>query len=364
MKMLLEIIKWVVLISGGLLLYVFISLQVYRTYVKYSTKIDTPDGISSLEEIKLGGEKQWIFIRGTNQNNPVLVFLHGGPGMPVFGMASSRELDVELIEHFTVVHWDQRGTGKSYNDDLTMDSITIDRLAEDCNELIDYLRYRFNTQKVFLVGHSWGSVIGIKTVSKYPEKIHAFVGVGQIIDDYERQMTTYNFIVEESEKSDDVIAQNAIAAIGPPPFDTPEELKEKDSYIAQYGGVMHGVNPAQMGIIMFNFLTSPEYSLSEGFQTVRMKGMDFTTRALWDEMQKFDLTKEIESIQVPIYFFEGKHDMANPTILIEDFIDKLDESKDVNLIIFEKSGHFPMIEEKEKYQDQLINVVLKESQNE
>ena len=151
MKRFLQIIKWVAYILVGLLLLVFISILVYKNRLGNSTKIETSNGISSLEEITLGDLKQWIFIRGTDQKNPILIFLHGGPGTPVLGMASSRKLDAELIKHFTVVHWDQRGAGKSYNSDIPNNLMTFDRLVEDCNELIDYLRIKFNTQKVFIV---------------------------------------------------------------------------------------------------------------------------------------------------------------------------------------------------------------------
>ena len=181
MKMLLQIIKWVAYPLAGLLLG-FLGLLMYRVYLEKSTRIETPNGISSLEEIALGGLKQWIFIRGTDQDNPVLLFLHGGPGAPLLGMSSSRKHDAEVIEHFTVVHWDQRGAGKSFSSDIPVDSMTLDRFVEDCNELIDYLRNRFHTQKVFIVAHSGGTIIGIKTAYKYPEKIHAYVGVAQVIN--------------------------------------------------------------------------------------------------------------------------------------------------------------------------------------
>jgi pimeloyl-ACP methyl ester carboxylesterase len=160
-----------ILFVAGFLSLLFIGLLLYKSYLRYSTKIKTANGISLLEEITLGDLKQWIFIRGTDQNNPVLVFLHGGPGMPLLGMSSSRRRDKELIKHFTVVHWDQRGAGKSFNKDIPVHSMTYDRFVEDSNELIDYLRKRFHTPKVFLVAHSGGTVIGLKTVYRYPEKI-------------------------------------------------------------------------------------------------------------------------------------------------------------------------------------------------
>jgi len=315
-----------------------------------------------LEEITLGHLKQWIFIRGTDQSNPVLLFLHGGPGAPLLGMSSSRKYDAELIKHFTVVHWDQRGAGKSFSSDIPVDSITLDRFVEDCNELIDYLRNRFHTQKVFIVAHSAGTVIGIKTAYKYPEKIHAYVGVAQIINEYEQQKVSYDFIVEEAEKSGDVGRQNAIKAIGPPPYESPKKILETEGHIGHYGGFFHGKS-INMVIFMLNFLTSPEYSISEGIRTLRNKGFHFTMNAMWEEMKTVNLTKEIQSSKVPIYFFEGKYDMTAPTVLVEKFYDNLDAEKGKKLVIFENSAHFPMIEEKERYQELLINVVLKDSLN-
>jgi len=295
--------------------------------------------------------------------NTILIFLHGGPSAPMGGMSSSRKFDAELIKHFTVVHWDQRGAGKSYNRDIPIDSMTHHRLVEDCNELIDYVRNKFDTEKVFIVGHSAGTVIGIKTAHKYPEKIHAYVGVAQVINEYEKQKISYNFIVQEAEKSGDVKIQNAITVIGPPPYDTPEKDMEKARYIVRYGGFIHDNPVKQIGVAMLNFLTSPEYSLSEGMRTFRNKGLEFTMDAMWEEIRNINLTKEIQSIKVPIYFFEGKYDMITPTVLVENFYNNLDAEKGKKLIIFENSAHVPMLEEKEKYEGLLINVVLKESQN-
>jgi pimeloyl-ACP methyl ester carboxylesterase len=361
--MFLQIIKWAAYILVGLLLLFFISLQVYKYIIKNSTKIKTSNGISSLEEIKLGGLKQWIFIRGTDQNNPVLLFLHGGPGAPLLGMSSSRKYDAEMIKHFTVVHWDQRGAGKSFYSDIPVDSMTLDRLVEDCNDLIDYLRNRFHTQKVFIVAHSGGTIIGINTAYKYPGKIHAYVGVAQVINEYEQHKVSFDFLVEEAEKSGDVGRQNAIKAIGPPPYESPKKFLEMEGHIFHYGGFMRDKRArAQMVTLVISFLTSPEYSLSEGIRTFRNRGFDFTINAMWEELKNVNLTKEIQSIEVPIYFFEGKYDVTTPTVVVEEFYDNLDAEKGKKLFIFENSGHMPMIEEKEKYQDLLINVVLKERQ--
>ncbi len=347
----------------GFFLLLLIGLLLYKQYLRYSTRIETPNGISSLEEITLGDLKQWILIRGMDQNNPVLMFLHGGPGEPAVGMSSSRRLDAELIKHFTVVHWDQRGGGKSYNTSIPVDSMTLDRLVEDCNELIDHLRNRFDTPRVFIVAHSSGTLIGIKTAHKYPGKIHAYVGVAQIINDCEHERMNYDFVVEEAERSGNVKHQIAIKAIGPPPYETPKKLFEKAKYIVRYGGMMVDSSFRKMIGIILPYLTSPEYTLSEGIRTILGRGRNFTTNALWNEIIVVNFTKEIESIRVPIYFFEGKYDMITPTVVVEDFYKSLDAEKGKTLVIFENSGHWPMLEEKEKYEDILVNVVLKESQS-
>ena len=358
-----NIVLLIIIGISGFFLLLLIGLLLYKQYLRYSTRIETPNGISSLEEITLGDLKQWIFIRGMDQNNPVLLFLHGGPGEPTMGMSSSRKLDAELIKHFTVVHWDQRAGGKSYDPDIPVKSMILDRLVEDCNELIDHLRNRFDKLRIFIVAHSSGTLIGIKTAYRYPEKIHAYVGVSQIINDEEHERISYEYVLEEAEKSGNAKDQITIKAIGPPPYETPKKMFGKAKYIVRYGGMMRDFSVRKMIGLVLPYLTSPEYSLLEGYSTIMGRGRNFTTNALWKEITKVNFTKEIDSIKVPIYFLEGRYDMITPTVVVEEFYKKLDAEKGKELIIFENSGHYPMLEEKEKYLDILANVVLKESQD-
>ncbi len=365
MEWFLQTMKWGAIIVIELLCLVFTSLLMYRIYLKNATKIETANGISSLEEIRLGGLKQWIFIRGEERNNPVLLVLHGGPGATVGCMPSSRTLDTKLIKHFTVVHWDQRGAGKSYSKDIPIDLMTFDRLVSDCKELIDYLQNKLNRQKVFLLGYSAGSITGIKTAHKYPEKIQAYVGVSQYINDYERSKIWCDFIAEEAEKSGDVKIQNAIKGRGALSNDTNtwEKHNEQSGYLFRYGGVLHQQKIQQLGTLLLSILTSPEYSLSEAFRAVTNKDYYFSKAAMWEELKNVKIPQDIQSIQVPIYFFEGKYDKAAPTVLVENFYQHLDAKKGKKLFMFENSAHFLMTEEKEKYQDLLVNVVLKESED-
>jgi pimeloyl-ACP methyl ester carboxylesterase len=189
------------------------------------------------------------------------------------------------------------------------------------------------------------------------------VGVAQIISNHQKLAISYDFVVDAAEESGDVRRLNTLKAIGPPPFDTLEELMELNRNISHFGGVMRNAGFEQK-IAMLGFLTSPEYSLSDGLSAISLNGMEFTISALWDEMEDIDIAQEIRSIEVPIYFFEGKFDMANPTVIVEDFYNSLENREDIHLVIFEGSAHFPMIEEREKYQDLLISIASKVLQDE
>jgi pimeloyl-ACP methyl ester carboxylesterase len=233
--------------------------------------------------------------------------------------------------------------------------MNLDRFVEDCSELIDYLRNRFHKKKVFVVAHSSGTVIGIKTVHKYPEKIQAYVGVSQVINEYEAQKTSYDFMLERAKKAKDERKSKEIKKVGPPPYQSYKKYIENSEHIGNYGGFVHNKS-INIFTLMLSFFTSPEYSLSEGYRTFTSKGFYFTMKAMWDEIKNIDITKEIASIKVPIYFFEGKYDMTTPPFLVEKFYKNLDAKKGKQLITFENSAHFPMIEEKNKYQQLLIKI--------
>jgi pimeloyl-ACP methyl ester carboxylesterase len=146
----------------------------------YTAAITSENGIASLEPVLLGGVEQWILIRGYDVDNPVLIYLHGGPGSPA--IPYGRIAFGGLERHFTVVTWDQRGCGKSYSPGIDAQSITLEQLLSDTRELISMMRERFQTDAVYLMGASWGSVLGVFTASDYPELLHGYIGVGQFVN--------------------------------------------------------------------------------------------------------------------------------------------------------------------------------------
>lgn len=357
-KVSIRICKYLGLFFLGLFTLFFIGIFTYKFYLKISTRISAPNGISCLEEIRLGGQKQWIFIRGEDQRNPVLLFLHGGPGEPALGMSSSRMLDAELIKHFTVVHWDQLGAGKSYQPEIPSSLMTMDRWVEDCKALIEYLQDRFKVSKIFLVAHSGGTIPGLIVAKQHPEMLYAYIGVSQIINDYEQQMISYNFVLNEARRSENTKAITSIQNIGPPPYSKPVKEFKKARFILKYGGFIHKNVIKGLGFITLSYLTSPEYSFSEGIRTVRGSGRNFTMNARYDKLKEIDFKADTKALRIPVYFIQGKYDMITPTKLLEEFYEQIDSTSYKHLLIFENSAHNPIAEERQLYEEIMINSVL------
>jgi len=180
---------------GKILLFTFISIigmlliGLILLWVKSPGRLDPLKDMTgkeiagSLVEknfMEIGGVRQGFFIRSENPENPVLLFLHGGPGSPELPYSVAYESSERLEKYFTVCYWEQRGACMSFNDAIDVATMTIEQMVEDARQMTDYLQRRFNREKIFLAGHSWGSYLGIKTVEKYPDNYLAFIGVGQI----------------------------------------------------------------------------------------------------------------------------------------------------------------------------------------
>ena len=201
---------------------------------------NTPqNGIAELIKLELNGRKQWISLRGQDKNAPVLLFLAGGPGGTQ--MAAVRHELGELEKHFVVVNWDQPGSGKSYYAEKTKD-ITAQTYIEDGHALTEYLKERFSKEKIYLLGESWGSALGIFLVDKYPEFYHAFIGTGQMVDFAETERMDYLKALEIARlKHDDAIVKRLIANGEPPYYG--KDVTWKSAVYLNYLSVNMSSNP-------------------------------------------------------------------------------------------------------------------------
>lgn len=200
-----------------------------------------PGSIASLEKVVLNGVEQWILIRGNDTGKPVILFLHGGPGA---AHMIWRELFItpELEEQFVVVLWDQRGAGKSYSPDLTEEDMWADIFVEDVIALTNHLRARFEQEKIFLLGHSWGSALGFLTMMKhpeYPELYHAYIAAGEAADWNQRQTMSYEWTREHANKHNNGEAITALEELQPFDPTSPEHIGIKNTWLAEFGGEYH-----------------------------------------------------------------------------------------------------------------------------
>lgn len=351
--------KYVILpliVICALIVTVLLSCRAYLQHkILLQTHITSANGIDSLEKVTLGGLEQWILIRGWDKSAPVLLFLHGGPGGGDIAMA--RHFHPELEHSFVVVRWDQRGAGKSYSSSIPPESMTVEQFVSDTLQLVDILRERFDVPKIYLVGHSWGSELGCLAVTRRPEAFYAFVGVGQLVEYNENERLSYEHTLDKARELNNQEAICELEAIGPPPYGI-EELLIQRKWLDKFGGVFH--SDIALADLWKIGITSPDCSLFDGFRYFR--GQSFSLENMWvDEVGSINLFELAPTIEVPVYFFIGRHDYNTPSEIAVKYYESLEAPKGKQLIWFENSAHMIPIDEPDKFCDILINKVLKET---
>lgn len=311
--------------------------------------------IASLEKVNVGGQQQWILMRGVDTTKPVIFFLHGGPGTS--NMCLLRKYTAELEQHFVVVTWDQRGAGKSYEAIHPTSSMTIHQFILDTGELTQMLCDRFNQKKILLVGHSWGSAIGILSVQKYPDLYHAYIGIGQIANMQENELISYNWTLAQATQAKDERAIKTLTEIGKPPYmgNWQKKIMAERRLLGKYGGELYASSKGAFPLIFSNLIFATEFTLLDKVNFFR--GIFASNRLLWQELMAVNLKKQATTFKVPLYFVLGKHDYEVPSVLAEQYFNIIEAPKK-ELIWFENSAHFANIEEKEKFNALLINHVL------
>ncbi len=332
------------------LLYRWVS----RRRIAASTRIQDEAGIESLEAVELGGVQQWIYLRGQDRQKPLLLFLHGGPGSAEMPLA--RDFGLHLEAHFVVVHWDQRESGKSLNSGTPAASLTIDQYVSDTVELIELLRSRFGQERVYLVGHSWGTILGTVVARDRPELLHAYVGMGQVVDMRLGAEVAQRFVVDHATKTGNRRALSELSALVPPFEDDVDGLMVQGKWVYKFGG---GVHDGSMLPFLLRGLLSPEYSLGEILSVLRSFGA-LIKGPLYAQMLAVDFLSQAPSIDVPTYFLVGRHDYNTPHELVERYCELL-EAPSKEIIWFEHSAHMPNLEEPARFQEVLINKILPET---
>lgn len=304
------------------------------------------------QRVLLGGLAQEVLIRGADVGNPLLLILHGGPGFAEMPLFTAYNADLE--HHFLVAHWDQRGAGRSYASDIPAESMTLRQFVADALELIDWLTECFAQDKVFLLGHSWGSLVGAMLASERPAKLHAFVGAGQLVAGMRNEQASYAFTLRRAIERQNSEAISALRAIEdrytPSGGLTFADLVVQRAWLDRFGGVVNGDTAALFDRIV------PELR-HQYFGDLSAVAQEFSFGCLLPDILAADLDRTARTFEIPVYFVVGRHDQNTPAELAVEYFDVIDAPVK-ELHWFEKSAHMMPFEEPAKFNALLTDTVL------
>ena len=279
--------------------------------------------LAELVEVELGGHRQWIEARGASDDLPILLYLSGGPGQS--DLAFSRVLLEDLTSDFLVVGWDQRGTGKSYPA-LDPGSLTLDRAVADVVELAGHLQQRYGSDKVVLLGESWGSLLAVLAAQKAPERFTAVVTSGQMVDPLETDQRIYADLLAHAERTGNGPLADDLRRFGEPPYADPLTY---GFVMFHYGLLEGGYTPprayrdrAERGGVGPLGVFGQEYSAVEKVNVLR--GLMDMFALLYPQLQQVDLRRSATRLQVPVYVLFGDHELAARTAPARQWFDALD----------------------------------------
>jgi len=306
--------------------------------------------IKTIEYIEINNIKQCISIRTKKPNNPILLYLHGGPGDAALPLVAKHNKQLEDI--FTVVTLEQRGAGKSYYPFSEKNDITISMFIDDIYALSLILLDRFDQEKLYLVGHSWGSVLGMKFIKLYPDLVHSYIGCGQVVNMKKSSQIAYDFAMQQSIDNQD---KKTIAKLKSIDCSYQQESWLNDllfvtGQVVRYKGSLYG--KTNYNHFIFDFLMSTDYSLKDLIN--RQRGSLQSIQYLWQELMSVDF-EDITRFDVPIVFIEGRGDYHVSSILAYEYFQTIESQK--QFYWFENSCHFPHWSEPQKFYQILESII-------
>ncbi len=348
LKVFLYILTSIIAIAVGLALFIWAKSPGITAQITDSNGNRIEKSIASIEKIKLGGIDQYIIIRGADTTKPVMLFLHGGPGSPEVSFMWETNTDIE--NDFVMVYWEQRGAGKSYSKDIPAETMNLEQFVSDTKELSEFLAKRFNKEKIYIMGHSWGSFLGILTAYQYPELYHAYLGVGQVCHQYRGEQISFEWVKEKAKENNDEEALESLGKLSFPDSTADSKtwmdfLMVIRNYTMQFGG---GVTHEMRGMwpVLKMVLNAEEYTFAE--KATFMSGSLLSLDKLWPSVINTNLFTEIDSMQVPVYIFQGKFDYQTPYVVAKEFYDQL-KAPGKQFFTFDNSAHSPVMEEVVKF---------------
>jgi len=311
--------------------------------------ITSPNGIDEAKYVEVGGIQQWITIRGEDRNNPVLLFLHGGPGDATnpWGYAGFRL----WLKHFTVVQWDQRGAGRTLgkNGSASAQTVTVNRLVQDGVELAALLTKSLGKNKVVLVGHSWGSTLGVLMAKARPELFYAFVGTGQVADSARNYAVAYDALVKKAEALKDERATQELRAVGPPPYTNGQGFGVQRKWSNFFEGA-----DLFIASMVGRALGAPGFTQRDMLDW--FDGQGLSAERLVPETRVMPASALAGEFAMPIFVIQGAEDFTTPTSLAKTFVESIRAPSKEFVTI--EGGHFAVFMKTAAFLDQLVPRVV------
>lgn len=344
----------------GLILIGLVVRAFGRVCIRRSNRIAAP-GIDFCDLVTIGGLPQWIQIRGENRGNPVILYLHGGPGGAMIATAHSRQRAWE--QHFTIAHWDQRGSGKTLFTNFFRgghEEVSFERLIEDVGEVIDFICSKLGQDKLFLLGHSWGTELGVPAAARYANRLHGYIGLGQVVSVLDNERVGYEWALRQAERRGNRKALEELRSIAPYPSTRRFEkskLFTQRKWVARFGGSCVGVRHVEIRRLLQLFL-SPYMSLRDlllYFRVYHITG-NLPYVELMHGKLGTDFRKSHTRFEIPVVLIEGRHDWQTPSVLAREWFELL-EAPMKKWEWMESSGHYITVEEPEKFLRMLVDEV-------
>lgn len=327
-----------------------------RDVVRDLQRIVAPEGIQDTYKARIGGIEQWISVRGQDRDNPVILFVHGGPASPL--IPSMWEFQRPLEDYFTVVNYDQRGAGKTFlaNDpDKVAGTLRIERYVDDAIEIAEHIRKRYHKDKLILAGHSWGTVVGMGAALKRPDLFHAYVGIGQVINVRDNERISFEYGLTQARQHDNAEAVAELESIAPYPGDQPV-TRERIIIARKWPQFYGGMSAYRDGSAKYFFgaaRLSPEYD--EADRKAINAGNVFTLGRVLPQFLDVDY-KDVREFPIPVVMFMGRHDYTTPSQPTAEWLERV-RAPYKRGVWFERSAHMIPWEEPGKLLVSLLETV-------
>jgi pimeloyl-ACP methyl ester carboxylesterase len=314
--------------------------------------------IANLEKVRLGGHDQWIMLRGYSTDKPVLLYLSGGPGQS--DLPFVRVLLDELARAFVVVGWDQRGTGKSYSALDPTATLTLDRAVSDTIELTNYLRQRFDEDKIYLLGESWGSTLGVLAVQRQPDLYYAWIGSGQMVSQRETDQRLYHDVLALAEKTGEAALADKMRAYGEPPY---QDVPYANAFVmGQYDRLSQPYTPppsylqrgTEANLGPWGIFGS-EYNWVEKVNVLR--GLIDMFSIMYPQLQAIDFRQSVKQLDVPVYILDGVAELPARRDLAREWLTQLN-APHKQKFTFENAGHSVVFEQFEAFSRIMRDTIL------